>query len=325
MGPSNRRHRLRPGLRGNRQRPLLPQLQPSRHRHSPVREVAAARDRRRGELVAGDRREYKHLLRRRSQPLRAAAGPLPWPATTITAPGSLALASSPVGDTITKTITLKNTGAKPMFLLGVTSSNPAEFAEISSTCPSSGTGVAHSGTCTVTIGFTPEPLGARATHNAYVTRQRHHLPADLRPSAAPARLTCRLCPPATHSAASRSASKVVKTITVTQLSDQVGLAERSLRLQYGSNAGDFSVTGGTCTDAGNAIDAVGQVDLFADRDLDATTVGTESATMTVTDSPDPASPSGYQVSFTTAETVPESLSAKKLSFGKRSPRRGPRR
>jgi hypothetical protein len=44
-----------------------------------------------------------------------------------------------------------------------------------------------------------------------------------------------------------------------------------------------------------------------------TAVGTESATMTVTDSSDPLGP--YPVSFTASATVPESLSATKLAFG----------
>ena len=44
-----------------------------------------------------------------------------------------------------------------------------------------------------------------------------------------------------------------------------------------------------------------------------TATGTESATMTVTDGPDPLGP--YTVSFMASATVPESLSATKLVFG----------
>ena len=75
----------------------------------------------------------------------------------------------------------------------------------------------------------------------------------------------------------------------------------------GPNAGDFSVTGGTCTSTLAKTSACSMIVTF-----DPTAVGTESATLTVTDSPDPLGP--YTVSFNAMATVPESLSATKLVF-----------
>ena len=76
----------------------------------------------------------------------------------------------------------------------------------------------------------------------------------------------------------------------------------------GPNTGDLSITGGTCTSTLLAKAFCTLIVTFAP-----TATGTESATLTVTDSPDPLGP--YTVSFTSAATIPESLSAKKLSFG----------
>src|SRR5208282_4612196 len=77
----------------------------------------------------------------------------------------------------------------------------------------------------------------------------------------------------------------------------------------GPNAGDFSVTGGTCTSTLAKTSVCTLIVTFAP-----TAVGTESATMTVTDSPDPLSPSGYPVSFSALATVPESVSPTSLHY-----------
>jgi hypothetical protein len=76
----------------------------------------------------------------------------------------------------------------------------------------------------------------------------------------------------------------------------------------GSNTGDFSVTGGTCTSTLAAASACTLIVTYAP-----TATGTESATMTVTDSPDSLGP--YTVSFTSSADVPESLLATKIVFG----------
>ncbi|MFZ0246871.1 MAG: choice-of-anchor D domain-containing protein, partial [Candidatus Binatus sp.] len=77
----------------------------------------------------------------------------------------------------------------------------------------------------------------------------------------------------------------------------------------GPNAGDFSITpGGTCT---STLGAGSDCSLFVT--FAPTAVGTESATLKVTDGPDPLGP--YTVSFNSAATIPESLSVTKLNFG----------
>ncbi|HUO03647.1 MAG TPA: SBBP repeat-containing protein [Candidatus Binataceae bacterium] len=71
-----------------------------------------------------------------------------------------------VGDTAVKSITVNNTGAtKPLYVEGAQSSDPAEYAVASNTCPISG--LAPGGNCSIGIGFTPShvanPIGATLT------------------------------------------------------------------------------------------------------------------------------------------------------------------
>ncbi len=103
----------------------------------------------------------------------------------------------------------------------------------------------------------------------------------------------------------KDGSKAVKAIVVHNYqTNSVSLSESF----SGPNASDFSVTGGTCTSTMAKTSACSLIVTFAPS-----ATGTESATMTVTDSPDPLGP--YTVSFTASATIPESLSATKLIFG----------
>ena len=103
----------------------------------------------------------------------------------------------------------------------------------------------------------------------------------------------------------KDGSKSVKVIVVHNYqTNPVSLSEGF----SGPNAGDFSVTGGTCT---STLAKTSVCTLIVTYDPSAT--GTEAATMTVTDSPDSFSP--YPVSFSALATIPESASATKLIFG----------
>ena len=241
-------------------------------------------------------------------------GPSKWPATSITAPGSVAFPNSPVGDTVTKTITLKNTGKQAMYLSGVTSSDAAEFAEISSTCPSSGTGVARNGTCTVTIGFTPNQAGLRGNGVTLTLLDNGTVCPQTLSVSGTGTADMSVTPISDAFGSVKVGAKATKIIAVHNYQTNAVSLSASFT---GSNPGDFNVTGGTClkptptppwTLGPKAICTL--IVTYTP-----TAVGTEGATMTVTDSPDAASPAGYPVTFTTGETIPESLSAKTLNFG----------
>ena len=77
---------------------------------------------------------------------------------TVTA--SLAFGNSPVGDTVTKNITVKNTGSTNALFIGSVTSNDPEFAATGHQLPRADLRMTL--TCTITIGFTPSALGARS-------------------------------------------------------------------------------------------------------------------------------------------------------------------
>jgi trimeric autotransporter adhesin len=76
----------------------------------------------------------------------------------------------------------------------------------------------------------------------------------------------------------------------------------------GANAADFSITGGTCTATLASKTACSIVVSFKPGAL-----GTESATLTISDSPDPLSP--YTVSLSTGPTIPATVLPATLAYG----------
>jgi hypothetical protein len=160
-------------------------------------------------------------------------------------------------------------------------------------------------TCTITIGFTPSALGARgATLSVYDNAATSPQSVALSGTGT-ADMT--VTPASYRFGSVKDGSKATKSITVQNY--QTNSVSLTLPPTFsGPNAGDFSVTGGTCTATLPANTACSMIVTFAP-----TAVGTESATMTVTDSRDLLGP--YTVSFSALATVPESLSATKLVFG----------
>jgi hypothetical protein len=85
----------------------------------------------------------------------------------------------------------------------------------------------------------------------------------------------------------------------------------------GPNAADFSVTGGSCTTTLGAQKDCSIIVTFRPGAL-----GTESATLTVADSPDPLSP--YTVALSTGPTIPATIAPDKLEYGKLTARTSPK-
>src|SRR5208282_3668875 len=221
------------------------------------------------------------------------------PATTMSVPASLSFGNSPVGDAVTKTITVKNTGnTNSLYIIGVTSSDP-EFAKTTTTCPA-----APGKTCTITISFTPSALGVRT---ALLTLNDNTATSPQNVKLSGTGTTTLAVAPSSYGFGSvKDGSKAVKLVVVYNYqTNPVSLSESF----SGPNAGDFSITpGGTCT---STLGAKSDCSLFVT--FAPTAVGTESATLKVTDGPDPLGP--YTVSFNSAATIPESLSVTKLNFG----------
>ena len=231
--------------------------------------------------------------------------PAATPTTSISVAASLAMGSAAVQNTSTRNLTVVNTGrTNPLFIESVTSSDPAEFAATGvSTCPP--TGLAHGLSCKIAIGFTPNALGTRSA-TLHVFDNTSTSPQSVAVSGT-GTADMTVAPTSYGFGNVKDGMKAIKAIVVHNYQTKpVSLSEGF----SGPNAGDFKVTGGTCT---STLAAASACTLIVTYDPSAT--GTEAATMTVTDSPDTVSPSGYAVSFSALATVPETLSATKLIFG----------
>jgi len=76
----------------------------------------------------------------------------------------------------------------------------------------------------------------------------------------------------------------------------------------GANSSDFTVGGGTCTSTLEALKACSIIVYFKPSVL-----GSESATLSVSDSPDPLSP--YTIALGTGNTIPDTVLPAKLAYG----------
>jgi trimeric autotransporter adhesin len=215
-------------------------------------------------------------------------------ATTISVPDSLRFPGSPLGNTATRNLVVNNSGkTSPLFIGSVTSSDPAEFAVGTSTCPSGDSGLAPGLTCTIAIGFTPNALGERSA-TLKVSGNTATSPQSVALSGI-GTITMTVSPTSYVFSSMKVGSNAIKEIAVHNLQTKpVSLTEGF----GGSNARDFSITGGTCT---ATLAAKSDCSLFVT--LAPTAAGTELAFITVTGIPDPLGP--YTVSFGAVVTTPE--------------------
>jgi len=211
------------------------------------------------------------------------------------------MGNSPVGNTVTKNLTVKNTGTNPLFIGNVTSNDPEFAATGATTCPPGG--LAHLASCTIAIGFTPSSLGAHSATlqvNDNTATSPQHVAAS-----GTGTVDMTVTPTSVPIGNIKDGMKFVKSISVSnKQSSAVSLSEGF----SGPNASDFSITGGTCTSTLTAKATCSLTVTFIP-----TAIGTESSTITVSDAVDPLSP--YTVTFSAMATIPESLSVTRLNYG----------
>jgi hypothetical protein len=198
-------------------------------------------------------------------------------------------------------VTIKNTGSAPFFLNSVLSSNPAEFAPGASTCPANG--LAPTLSCSIPIGFTPAATGARSatltlTDNAGTGTQNVALSGT-------GTVTMTVGPTSFAIPNEKFGVKVVKTVTIANKQSITVSLGHSVS---GNNAADFTIGGGTC---GGTL--AGKTSCTKQVTFTPGALGSETATATFSDSPDSLSP--YDVAFTVAGTIPETVSPISLSYG----------
>jgi hypothetical protein len=222
---------------------------------------------------------------------------------TLTA--ALPFGSIAVGQTTTKTVTVTNTGAiHALVVSSAASSDPVEFVLSSSgTCGAIPVTVAPKTSCTLAVAFTPNSVGA---HSASLTLSDNSTTSPQHSS-----FTGTGIVDLTTSASSlvfpnvKIGSTAVKELNVINHQTQAV----TLNQQFsGNNASDFSITGGTCT-----ATLAASTTCLLDVTFTARALGTESATLSIADSPDPLSP--YTVALSTGPTIPATVTPVTVAFG----------
>ncbi len=235
----------------------------------------------------------------------ATATPTATPTTTVSVTVSLAFGNVALGQTPTKNLTVHNTGAThSLIITSATSSDPAEYAlSGTGTCGPIPITVAPKTTCTLGVAFTPSAPG---THNATLM-----IFDNATTSPQHSTLTGTGIAGLTLSKSSlvfgsvKFGIKPAGSFSVTNHQTQAVALSDSFS---GTNAADFTVTGGTCTTTLGADNACSIIVTFKPGAL-----GTESATLSVSDSPDPLSP--YPVAISTGPTIPATVTPASIAFG----------
>ena len=235
----------------------------------------------------------------------ATATPTATPTTSMTVTASVAFGNVAVGQSLTKNVTVSNTGATHSLI--VESASPSDPADYSlsgtGTCGALPAMVAPKTNCTIGIAFAPGAVGA---HNATLTLTDN---ATSSPQHVP--LTCAGIAGLTRSKTSLVFGSVkfgVKSplsfSVINHQTQQVILGETF----SGTNASDFSITGGTCTTTLGAGKSCTITVTFKPGVL-----GTESAALSIADSPDPLSP--YTVALSTGPTIPATVVPASIAYG----------
>jgi len=234
----------------------------------------------------------------------ATATPTGTPTTTITVTTSLAFGNVSLGQALTKNLTVENSGAThPLIVSNATSSDPEYSLSGTGTCGAIPITVAPKTICTMGVKFTPAALGAHSAtlmifDNATTSPQHVTLSG-----AGIAGLT--MTKTSLTFGSVKFGIKTTAAFSVTNhQSQQVALSENF----SGMNAGDFSVTGGTCSTTLGAAKACTIIVTFEPGAL-----GTESATLSIIDSPDPLSP--YMVATSTGPTIPATVAPATIAYG----------
>jgi hypothetical protein len=184
-----------------------------------------------------------------------------------------------VGQSVAKNLTIRNTGGtNPLIISSAISSDPEFAVTGGGSCGAIPVTLAAKSSCTMAVSFAPSAPGPHSgslalTDNAATSPQHVAL----------------------------SGNGLVG-LTLSKNSLVFG------DVHFGPNAADFSVTGGSCTTTLGAQKDCSIIVTFRPGAL-----GTESATLTVADSPDPLSP--YTVALSTGPTIPARVTPVKLAYG----------
>ncbi len=233
------------------------------------------------------------------------ATPTATPTTSMSVTASLAFGDVAVGQTVAKNLTVRNTGrTNSLAISGAASSDPAEYAlSGAGTCGAIPVTLAPLKSCTLAVAFTPNAAGA---HSATLTVDDNAASSPQTVGLSGTGIVdLTISKSSLVFGSEKFGVKTTKSFAVTNHQTQpVSLSETF----SGINAADFSITGGTCTTTLAARKECSIIVTFTPGAL-----GTESATLSVSDSPDPLSP--YTVALSTGPTIPATVTPTTLAYG----------
>ena len=227
------------------------------------------------------------------------------PTTSMSVTASLAFGKVAVGQTVAKNLTVTNTGnTNSLIISSATSSDPAEYAlRGTGTCGAIPVTVAPKKSCTLGVAFTPDatgPHGATLTLSDNAASSPQHVALS-----GTGIVDLTLTKSSLVFGSVKFGLKGIEAFSVINYQTQRVTLSESFS---GTNAADFSITGGTCTTTLAAKTACSITVTFTPGVL-----GTESATLTVADSPDSLSP--YAVALSTGPTIPATVTPATLAYG----------
>ena len=235
----------------------------------------------------------------------ATATPTATPTTSMSVTASLAFANVAVGQTSTKTtVTVTNTGrTNSLIVSAATPSDPEYALSGTGTCGPLPVTLAHGTHCTLGISFSPSAVGPHPASlmlfdNATSSPQQVTLTGT-----GIAGLTTTKSS-LVYGDVKFGAEGIEAFSVVNHQTQPVSLSESF----GGTNPSDFSVTEAPAPRRLAADKACSIIVSFSPSVL-----GTESATLSVSDSPDPLSP--YTVALSTGPTIPETIAPVTLAYG----------
>ena len=235
----------------------------------------------------------------------ATATPTATPTTSMSVTASLAFANTAVGQTSTKTtVTVTNTGrTNPLTVSAATPSDPEYALSDTGTCGALPITLAHGTHCTLGISFSPSAVGPHpATLMLFDNATSSPQQVTLSGTGIAGLTTTKSS--LVFGDVKFNAKGIEAFAVVNHQSQPVTLSESF----SGPNFSDFTVGGGTCTSTLAALKACSIIVYFKPSVL-----GTESATLSVSDGPDPLSP--YTVALSTGNTIPDTVLPATLAYG----------
>jgi len=234
--------------------------------------------------------------------------------TSMSVTASLAFGNVAVGQTVTKDLTVRNSGRAPLVISSATPSDSEYAPSGTGTCGAIPVTVAPETSCTLAVAFTP---GAAGAHSATLSINDNTATSPQRVALSGTGIVDLTTSKSSLVFGSvKFGAKGVTTFSVTNHQSQpVTLSETF----SGTNGADFSPTGGTCTRtlAAKAVCTISVT--FTPGAL-----GTESATLSVSDSPDPLSPSYPPIALSTGPTIPATVTPTTLAYATLTARTSPK-